>query len=152
MLKMRSFLLAAALLSFSGAALAIDAEAAHKAREDFYKDLGKNFKGLHDALKGDNPAPADLKQFAAGIEAHAGKIPALFPAGTGPETGVKMGAKAEIWQKWDEFQKDAANFDSAAHALNAAAQSGDVAAVQKAFGTTGDACKTCHDSFRQKEH
>ena len=152
MLKTRAVLLAAAILSVSGAALAIDADAAIKARQDFYKDLGKNFKGLHDALKADNPAPADLKPFAAVIGSKVGKIPALFPAGTGPETGIKTGAKAEIWQKWDEFQKDAGAFDGAAQALNAAAQSGDVATVRKAWEAAGEACKTCHETFRQKEH
>ena len=152
MIKTRAVLLAAAILSVSGAALALDAPAAIKDRQDFYKDMGKNFKGLMDALKTDNPSPADLKQFSAVIGGKAGKIPALFPAGTGPEAGVKTGAKAEIWQKWDEFQKDAGAFDGAAQALNAAAQSGDVATVKKAAQAVGEACKTCHETFRQKEH
>ena len=152
MLKTRAVLLAAVILSVSGAALAVDAEAAHKAREEFYKDMAKNFKGLNEALKSGNPDPDDLKKFSAVIGGKAGKIPALFPAGTGPESGVKTGAKAEIWQKWDEFQKDAGAFDGAAGALNAAAQSGDVATVQKATQAVGEACKTCHETFRQKEH
>lgn len=142
----------AALLAVSGAALAIDAEAAIKSRQDFYKDMGKNFKGLHDALKADNPSPDELKKFAAVIGGKAGKIPALFPAGTGPESGIKTGAKPEIWQKWDEFKKDAGAFDGAAEALNAAAQAGDVATVRKAWENVGEACKTCHETFRQKEH
>ena len=89
---------------------------------------------------------------AAVIDGKTGKIPALFPAGTGIESGIKTGAKPEIWQKWDEFQRDAGAFDGAAHALNAAAQSGDIATVRKAAQAVGEACKTCHETFRQKEH
>src|SRR5579871_2770107 len=108
MLKTRAFVLTAALLALStGAAFAIDAEPAIKARQDFYKEMGKAFKGLNDDLKSDNPSVDDLKKNASVVEAHTGKIPALFPAGTGPDAGIKTGAKAEIWQKWDEFQKDA---------------------------------------------
>lgn len=152
MLKSRAVLLAAAIFALSGAALAVDASAAIKERQDFYKDLGKNFKGLNEALKSDSPSTDDLKKFAAAIGGKTGKIPALFPAGTGPDAGIKAGAKAEIWQKWDEFQKDAGAFDGAAQALNAAAQSGDVATVKKAAQAVGEACKTCHETFRQKEH
>lgn len=151
-MKTRALLFAAAILSVSGAALAVDAQAAHEQREAFYKDLGKNFKGLNEALKSDNPSIDEIKKFAAVIDGKAGKIPALFPAGTGSDSGVKTGAKPEIWQKWDEFQKDAGAFDGAAQALNAAAQSGDVATVRKAAASVGEACKTCHESFRAKEH
>ena len=152
MLKTRAVILAAAILSFSGAASALDAEYAIKSRQDFYKDMGKAFKGLVEDLKSDNPALDNLKKYAAVIDGKAGKLPGLFPAGTGPEAGVKTGAKPEIWQKWDEFQRDAGAFDGAAHALNAAAQSGDVATVKKAAQAVGEACKTCHETFRQKEH
>jgi cytochrome c556 len=152
MLKPRAVLLVAAILSVSGAALAIDAQAAHEAREAFYKDMGKNFKALHEALKSDNPSTDDIKKFAAVIGGKAGKIPALFPAGTGSDSGVKTGAKPEIWQKWDEFQKDAGAFDGAAQALDAAARSGDIPTVKKAFEAVGEACKTCHETFRAKDH
>jgi len=152
MLKTRAFVLGAALLAVSGTAFAIDVESAVKTRQDFYKETGKAFKGLLEELKSDNPNPADLQKFAAVIDAHAGKIPALFPAGTGADSGVKTGAKPEIWTKWDEFQKDASAFDGAAHALNAAAQAGDLAAIRKSAQGLGESCKSCHETFRQKEH
>ncbi|HMA51418.1 MAG TPA: cytochrome c [Magnetospirillaceae bacterium] len=136
----------------SGAALALDAPAAIKERQDFYKDIGKSMKGLGEELKSSSPNVADVKKFAANIDAAAPKVPSFFPAGTGPEAGVKTGAKAEIWQKPDEFKKDAADFATAAHALNVAAQSGDVAAIKDATGKLGEACKACHQTFREKEH
>jgi cytochrome c556 len=152
MLKTRASILVAALLAVSGASYALDVESAIKTRQDFYKEMGKAFKGLNEDLKAGNPSPDELKKYAAVIEAHTGKIPALFPAGTGSDAGFKTGAKPEIWTKWDEFQRDAGAFDGAAHALNAAAQSGDVPTVGKAAAAVGEACKTCHETFRAKEH
>jgi len=143
---------AAAVFAVSGAALALDAEQAIKSRQEFYKEMGKAFKGLTDDLKAGDPSAGDMQKYTAVINGKATRLPGLFPAGTGPEAGVKTGAKPEIWQKWDEFQKDAGTFDAAVHALDAAAQSGDVAAVRKAAQGLGEACKTCHETFRQIEH
>ena len=143
---------ALAVIIGSGAALALDAPAAIKDRQDFYKALGKSMKGLAEELKSSSPNVAELKKFAADIDTAAPKIPTLFPTGTGTEAGVKTAAKAEIWQKSDEFKKDAADMAAAAHALNVTAQSGDVAAIKDAAGKLGEACKTCHQIFREKEH
>ena len=136
----------------SSAAMALDAPAAIKDRQDFYKDIGKSMKGLGEELKSSSPNAAELKKFAAAIDASAPRIPALFPAGTGPEAGVKTGAKAEIWQKPDEFKKDAADMAAAAHALNMAAQTDDAGAVKDAIGKLGETCKACHQTSREKEH
>ena len=141
-----------AVVISSGAAMALDAPAAIKDRQDFYKDLGKSMKGLFEELKSSSPNAAELKKFSAAIDTAAPKVTTLFPAGTGPEAGVKTGAKAEIWQKPDEFKKDAADMVAAAHALNVAAQSGDTAAVKDAAGKLGETCKGCHQTFREKEH
>jgi cytochrome c556 len=143
---------ALAVVIGSGAAFALDAPAAIKERQEFYKDIGKSMKGIGEELKSSSPNVADIQKLAANIDAAAPKVPSFFPAGTGPEAGVKTGAKAEIWQKPDEFKKDAADFAAAAHVLNVAAQSGDVAAIKDAAGKIGEACKACHQTFREKEH
>ena len=150
----RQFGLAVALAALigSGAALAIDPAAAIKDRQDFYKDLGKSTKGLQEELKKPDASPAELQRLAAAIDAAAPRISALFPAGTGPETGIKTAAKAEIWQKNDVFQKDTGNLVTAAKALDAAAKTGDVAAVKAAAQQLGEACKGCHEEFRAREH
>ena len=150
----RQFGLAFALAALigSGAALAIDPAAAIKERQEFYKDLGKNTKGLSEELKKSDASVADVQKFAAAIDAAAPKIPALFPAGTGPEAGVKTAAKAEIWQKNDDFKKDADKLATAARALDAAAKTGDLAAVKAALPQVGEACKGCHEEYRTKEH
>jgi cytochrome c556 len=143
---------ALAVVIASGTALALDVPGAIKERQDVYKEIGKSMKGIGEELKSSSPTVAEIKKFAATIDTDAAKVPSLFPAGTGPEAGVKTGAKADIWQKPDEFKKDAADFAAAAHALNVAAQSGDVAAVKEAAGKTAETCKACHQTFREKEH
>jgi cytochrome c556 len=136
----------------SGAAMALDAPAAIKERQDYYKDIGKSMKGIVEELKSASPNVVTIQKYSAAIDTAAPKAPSFFAAGTGPEAGVKTGAKADIWQKPAEFKKDADEFAAAAHALNVAAQSGDVGAVKDATGKLGETCKGCHQTFREKEH
>ena len=73
------------------------------------------------------------------------KILDLFPKGSISE---KSRAKAEIWEKWDEFSKNPAIVKKAAQALADAAKSKDEAEVNTKFKALGDACANCHNSFR----
>ena len=74
-----------------------------------------------------------------------------FPAGSGPKEGVKTRAKAEIWNKPQDFNAAQKLFQEQAGKLNTVAASGDVAAVRAQFGEVGKACKNCHDTFRTPE-
>ena len=134
------------------AAMALDAAAVEKARSDFFHGIGHNFKGLNDELKKPAPDLAAVKTFTAAIAAAAPNLPSQFPAGSGPESGVKTGAKANIWTDNTTFKTDAAALDTAAQALNAAAQKGDLDATRTAMANAGNACKTCHQTFRQEDH
>ena len=49
------------------------------------------------------------------LDAEAPKLGTYFPAGTGLDTGLKTGAKPDIWAKPAEFKKDA---DAVAVAAN----------------------------------
>lgn len=139
------------VLSTAGAALALDAAAVIKARHDFFHSIGKPTKGIKEELSKPTPSIAEIQKYAAAIDAAAPNLPSHFPAGSGIDSGLKTGAKAEIWTKSAEFKKDADGLATAAHALNVAAQKGDVAAIKPAFGAMGGACKTCHDTFRKEE-
>ena len=74
-----------------------------------------------------------------------------FPAGSGPESGAKTRAKAEIWSKPQDFEAAQKLFAEQAKKLNTAAAGGDVAAVRAQFGEVGKSCKNCHDTFRTPE-
>lgn len=122
-----------------------------EARQSNYKTIGKATKAIFDELR--KPAP-DMAVFRANgptLVQLSSQLPRWFPKGSGPEAGVKTGAKADIWTKPAEFRTAAVNFNNAARAFNAAAIKGDGAAVGAAARTLGGTCKSCHDSFRTKD-
>ena len=150
----RPIIVAAAIaaIATAGAALALDITAQIKARQDYFHGIGGAMKGLNDELKKPAPAKDQLAHFAAILDSEAPKLPGLFPAGTGLDSGQKTGAKPDIWLKPDEFKKDAQDFASAAHAVNAAAAGSDTVAFQAATAHLGDTCRSCHQTFRQSDH
>ena len=72
---------------------------------------------------------------------------ALYPPGS-DKGDTKL--KPEFFQNMEEVGTLARNFNTAANELAAVAQTGDKAAIAKAFGETGKTCKACHDKFRAK--
>jgi cytochrome c556 len=134
-----------------GGAFAADVGAQIKARQDYFKSIGGAMKGLSDEMKKPAPSTAEVQKFTATLDAQAPKLVSFFPAGTGPESGIKTGSKPEIWQQPAEFKKDAADFVDAAKKLNLAAKSGDIAATKTAAGALGSTCKSCHQAFRSKD-
>jgi cytochrome c556 len=122
-----------------------------KAREAHYKEIGKAMKGIGDELKKSAPDVKVIQANAATIDRLAPQVPGWFPAGTGPESGVKTEARAEIWSKPQDFSAAAANFATAAKQFNATAQTGDLAAIGAAMKQLGGSCKGCHDKFRNED-
>lgn len=82
---------------------------------------------------------------AKAIMENMDKILDLFPKGS---TSEKSRAKAEIWDKWDEFSKEPGKVKKAAQALADAAKAKDEAEVNAKLKSLGDACASCHKSFR----
>src|SRR5262245_56457549 len=60
-----------------------------EARQHNLKDLGGAFKTVNDQLKTDAPQLTEIKLAAEEIRSHSQDIANWFPAGTGPESGVK---------------------------------------------------------------
>lgn len=143
----RALIAGLAIALTAGTALAWDAASQIKDRQANMKQIGGNMKGLYDTLSGDKD-PAKLKTYAANINSLAGKVPSWFPAGSGPSSGEKTKAKGEVWTDAAGFKAAAGNFAAQAAKLNAAAQTGDAAKVQEAFGAVRGTCKGCHDKFK----
>jgi cytochrome c556 len=137
--------------SLAGAVAAADMAGVVKDRQAHYKQIGKATKGIADSLKSGAPNVPIIQGYAKSIDALAPQIPSWFPAGSGPEAGVKTGAKAEIWTKSAEFKAAALGFATEARKFDQVASAGDAAAIQAEFPKLGLACKNCHDQFRQKE-
>lgn len=119
-------------------------------RQANFKQIGKAFKGVSDALKQSPADVAVMKANAATLEALSQKLPTWFPRGTGKETGVKTEAGPAIWAKPAEFKAAADKFAAAARGLRLAS-AGDPAQIAPAAGALGATCKGCHESFRVKE-
>lgn len=138
------------LLAACGGADTPGAKAAHD-RHDKFEAMGKGFKTIGDELKKDAPDLAKIKEGAGTINGLAPQVKDWFPKGSGPQDGVKTDALAAVWEKPDQFGQAAVKLVEAATALNAAAQSGDLAAVRGAVPPLGASCKGCHDNFRAKD-
>lgn len=125
-------------------------EEAFKKRKEF---MDKNY----DALKAIKKAVEQKDYGAIGIKAkeimgNMDKTLDYFPKGSITE---KSRAKAEIWEKWDEFSKIPLKVKDVAGALAKAASAQDEAGVQAQFKALGPespfrsgACYECHKDFR----
>lgn len=138
-----------AAMTVGGAALAADVAAQIQARQAGMKAIGGATKGLGDGLASGKSA-ADLKPFALRIAQLAPQTGGWFPAGTGPSSGVKTKAKADIWTKPAEFQKAREAFVAQSAKLKAAADSGNADAIKAEFGALRGTCKSCHEQFQDK--
>ena len=113
-------------------------------RQKLMKANGAAWKKVQENTKAGNIAAVATE--ADTLSQNAKKIPALFPAGS---MEGKTAAKAEIWQKWAEFEASAKTMEAEAAKLRDTAKSGDKAATEalvKGFG--GKACGSCHTPFR----
>ncbi|HEV2748641.1 MAG TPA: cytochrome c [Allosphingosinicella sp.] len=121
-----------------------------KRRHENYEKIGDAMKGITRELKGDEPDLVRVRSGAATIAQLAPQVPSWFPAGTGPDVG-KTDARAEIWQKPEDFAAKARAFREAALAFHKAARGSDLAAIRAAHTNLGKSCKGCHDLYREEE-
>ena len=116
-------------------------------RHEGMEKIGDTNKLLRREITSSSPFMPAIQSGAATIAGLSVKANGWFPRGTGPELG-KTGAKPEIWQKPKDFAVKLHNFQAAARAFNAAARSGDMAAIKARYADLGGTCKACHDSYR----
>ena len=116
-------------------------------RHEGMEKIGDTNKLLRREITSGSPFMPAIQSGAATIAGLSVKANGWFPRGTGPELG-KTGAKPEIWQKPTDFAVKLHNFQAAARAFNAAARSGDMAAIKARYADLGGTCKACHDSYR----
>jgi cytochrome c556 len=123
-----------------------------KQRHDNFKAMSRNFKAASDQLKTASPDLGVIKNAAAEVKGYSTQLPTWFPKGSGPETGLKMEAKAAIWTDSQDFSSAAHNFQIEAAKLSTlTAASNDLAAIRAQFKATGQACGACHDKYRVKD-
>lgn len=124
-----------------------------EARQKTMKSFGGNMKAIGGFIKAGKGSAADVEKRLMTMAAASGKIPSLFPEGSGlDKNGLKTtGARPEIWAKWDDFKKASDNLGVQARKFAAVIKTGDKGAMGKAMGAFGkSACGTCHRPFRKK--
>lgn len=121
-------------------------------RQAGYKQIGAAFRGLFEQSRATQPDLAAVRQHSATIARLAPNVGGWFPAGTGPEAGVRTRAKADIWAAPQEFRTLSVNLVVAARRMEQAAAGGDREAIGAAFANLRGTCAACHDRFRAPEN
>ena len=124
-----------------------------KYRKAGYSFMSWNMGKIKANLEGEYNTQ-QVQAAANAIAAIAGSgMGALYGPGTDKDIGeVKTRVKPEFFDPANgpDIGKIATNFNTAAAELAKVAAGGDKAAVQKAFGATGETCKACHDKYRME--
>ena len=128
------------------ASAASSANTAISARQANFKKMGGAMKALKDELSGSDDK-AKMLAAAKTIAAVSRQQVKLFPAGTGPSSGVKTEALAVIWTDRATFDGEAKKLIAEADKLVAAVGTGNAGDQFKAVGAT---CGSCHRKFRQE--
>ncbi len=122
-----------------------------KARQQGLKSLGAAFKIIRDELKGDSPDAAKIRKASAEIAQAAGAINNWFPAGTGPDAGVRTDARPDVWTDPAGFASARESFVREANKWIQLGNSTDAAAWKEGAASLGQSCKGCHDKYRVKK-
>lgn len=120
-------------------------------RQENFKTFGKSAKSISDAIKTGDPTSDDVISAINTLEDLSNELETWFPEGSGPDSGVKTAAKADIWENPEAFAAAADEFQLAADALREAGESGDAGAIKLAFGSVGKTCGNCHDDFKMDD-
>lgn len=120
-----------------------------RSRISNFRELGASFKTVNDAIRTPEPQVMLVQIAARQIVNASRQMPGWFPTGSGPESGAKTKAKAEIWKQGAKFKQAQDAFSAQAIKFQQAAQSGNVTIMRAAARNLGMTCKGCHDSFRQ---
>jgi cytochrome c556 len=130
------------------ATAAPSASATIQARQANFKKMGGAMKVLKDQLASGSIDKAAATTAAKTLADTARGQRKLFPAGSGPSSGVKTDALAAIWTNKAGFGAQWSKFQPEADKLVAAASTGDAAKLGAQFKAVGAACGGCHKQFR----
>jgi len=137
----------AGLISLSAQAQ-MKPEDAIKLRQSAMKLIGYNFGSIGAMVNDKKPYNKDEAiRNATNIEGLVSQPWEFFIPGT--DKGETK-AKADIFKDADKFKAANERLQTEAAKLLQVSKSGDMAALKTQFGATAQACKNCHDNFREK--
>jgi len=135
---------------FSQGAQPTAAERAIEYRQAVFKVVGGNFGPLAQSAQGKAELPAPVvRKYAERLASIAEFTRDAFPE---ISRDGKTRAKAEIWSDRIEFDKLVNELNDKSRALAAVTARADAKPEEfkAAVGAVGNACKSCHDKFREK--
>jgi len=122
-----------------------------EARKEAMKAKGGAMRVLTPLARGDSPWNQDAALAARATLRRVGDgTAALFPRGTGPESGVATAALPAVWDQWSNFEAATRGFTDAARVVEEAAKAGDLERFKGGFGALARSCGTCHETFRAR--
>jgi cytochrome c556 len=124
------------------------AETQIRLRKAAYDLMDYAFESIDAMNEGKKPYSREEAVRSAELMVQMSTLPRLF-FGEGTGQGTTR-AKPEIWTHRADFDAKMDKMVSEVGKLAAAARSGDPAALRSAADAAGDACKACHDDYRQK--
>ena len=123
-------------------------EDAIKLRQSAMKLIGYNFGSIGAMVNDKKPYNKDEAiRNATNVEHLSGHPWEFFVAGS--DKGETK-AKAEVFKEADKFKAAAEKMQAESAKLTQVAKTGDLAALKTQFGATAQACKNCHDNYREK--
>ena len=145
--------LAAGVIFFATASIAHSSEPAETihTRQQGLKDMGASLKLVRDQLRQPAPDMAAIKAAGENIKKTADLMANWFPKGSGTESGIKTGAKPEIWSDADTFEKKRMDLVKAADPFAELTAAGDKEAISAAVRPLSGTCKGCHEIFFNDE-
>ena len=116
-------------------------------RQQLMKSQSAAAKAIKGAVETKDYATVEAK--AKDIMGTADRIVAAFPKGS---SAGKTKATPAIWEKSDDFAKQAKSLSKSAGELAAAAKAGNDAEIGVKVKAIGETCNSCHKEFRAAKY
>lgn len=151
---MKAIALAAAAATLALAALPASAqfqkpEDAIKYRQSALFVMGTHFGRIGAMVQGKAPYDAKAALENAQVVEAMVHLP-WIGFGPGYDKGAPTKAKPEVWTEQQKFKEHQEKLFPAVEKLTAAAKTNDLGNLKAAFGDAAQACKSCHDAYRNK--
>ncbi len=150
--KMMSAVFATILTTGLSAPIAAEpsAEDAHTYRESIMTSLKGHAGAISMQTRGLAGDPSHISSHAQAIANLGAELRSIFQEGSNVEDSHALPI---IWEEPEKFAEAVAKAEKAMAALGEAASDNDVEAVGRAFRNVGEACKGCHERYREEhEH
>ena len=149
--KIISTVLAAVLTAGLTAPIAAEpsAEDAYKYRESIMTSLKGHAGAISMQTRGLDGDPSHISSHAQAIANLGAELSSIFPEGSDVEDSEALPI---IWEEPEKFAEALAKAEEAMAALGAAASDNDLETIGLAFKNVGQACKGCHERYREEDH